>query len=104
MTHTLADYAAMFFSNFFVVFLLGLQSKNVNAGRYAAAVVTSLGISVGNFIFVKYVAAGSYDVFAVCAVGGAVGIAVSIWFYQNFMEKRHLAKKPHASPQHKASK
>lgn len=71
MTHGLADYFTMFVSNFVLVFLLGLQSKNVNAGRYMAAVTTSFGISVANFIFVKYAAAGSYDV-SRCALPAAV--------------------------------
>lgn len=77
----------MFFSNFFVVFLLGLQSKNVNQGKYFAAVTTSFGISVSQFIFVKYVAHGSYLTFAICATGGCFGIAFSIWFYKHFIEK-----------------
>lgn len=80
----------MFVSNFVLVFLLGLQSKNVNAGRYLAAVSTSLGISVANFLFVKYASKGSFDVFAVCATGGCCGIAFSIWFYQRFMEKKRV--------------
>lgn len=92
MTHSLADYFTMFCSNFFVVFLLGLQSKNVNAGLYVAAMVTSLGISVANFIFVKYAAVGSYDVFAVCAAGGMCGIAFSIWFYKHFIQRKKHGK------------
>jgi hypothetical protein len=85
---TAIDYATMFLSNFFVVFLLGLQSKNVQMNRYVAAVVTSIGISVGQFMFVKYAVQGSYDVFAVSALGGALGIATSIWFYKRVMEKK----------------
>lgn len=81
------DYTTMFFSNMLVVFLLGLQSRNVVAGRYFAAVITSFGISVANFIFVKYATKGSYDVFAVCAAGGCLGICLSIWFYKRFMER-----------------
>jgi hypothetical protein len=95
MTHTLADYFTMFCSNFFVVFLLGLQSKNVNQGMYLAAITTSFGISIANFVFVKYAAVGSYDVFAVCAAGGMAGIAFSIWFYKHFFErKRHGKNNP----------
>lgn len=82
------DYLAMFCSNFVLVFLLGLQSKNVNAGRYLAAITTSFGISVANFAFVKYATRGSYDVFFVCAAGGCCGIAFSIWFYQKFIERK----------------
>jgi hypothetical protein len=92
MTHTLADYFTMFCSNFFVVFLLGLQSKNVNQGMYLAAITTSFGISIANFVFVKYAAVGSYDVFAVCAAGGMAGIAFSIWFYKHFFERKRHGK------------
>lgn len=87
MNFGLLDYGVMFVSNFILVFLLGLQSKNVNAGRYIAAITTSFGISVANFLFVKYATKGSYDVFVVCAVGGCAGISASIWFWQNFMDK-----------------
>lgn len=90
MSHDLADYMVMFWGNFVLVFLLGLQSKNVMHGRYLAAVLTSLGISVSQFIFVKYAATGSYDVFSVSAAGGCAGIAASIWFYKNVMEERNV--------------
>lgn len=88
MSHSLLDYSVMFWGNFVLVFLLGLQSKNVMHARYVAAVVTSFGISVSQFIFVKYAATGSYDVFAVCAAGGCAGIAASIWFYKHIMERK----------------
>ena len=94
MSYTTIDFLTMFWSNFFVVFLLGLQSKNVNQGRYLAAIVTSLSISVANFIFVKYAVAGSYLAFFVCAAGGCSGIAFSIWFYKNVVERRRAALCP----------
>lgn len=90
---TIGDYIVMFWSNFAVVFLLGLQSKNVNAGRYVASVATSVGISVSQFIFVKYAASGSYLAFVACAAGGGAGIAFSIWFYQRFMERKNHGNK-----------
>jgi FtsH-binding integral membrane protein len=85
---SLLDGVLMFVSNFFVVFLLGLQSKNVNQGHYMAAVITSLGISTANFTFIKYAAQGSYMTFAICAAGGCAGIAFSIWFYAKILEPR----------------
>ena len=85
---TALDLLTMFWSNFFIVFLLGLQSKNVNRGHYFLAVVTSFGISVSQFIFVKYAATGSYTAFALCAAGGCCGIAFSIWFYKHFIERK----------------
>jgi hypothetical protein len=96
MTYALTDYLTMFWSNFAVVFLLGLQSKNVNQGHYMAAVVTSFGISVSQFVFIKYAATGSYEAFAICAAGGCCGIAFSIWFYRYFME-RNRACLPNSS-------
>lgn len=89
MTHSLIEYLLMFAGSFVLVFLLGIQSRNVVAGRYMAAVMTSFGISVSQFIFVKYAATGSYDVFFVNAAGGCLGIAGSIWFYKHILERRH---------------
>jgi len=81
------DFAIIFVGAFVSVFLLGLQSKNVNQGRYLAAIVTSLGISVSQFIFVRYASSGDYAVLAVSAAGGCCGIAAAIWFYQTFLER-----------------
>lgn len=89
MTHSLIEYLLMFAGSLVLVFLLGVQSRNVVAGRYMAAVMTSFGISVSNFIFVKYAATGSYDVFFVNAAGGCLGIAGSIWFYKHILGRRH---------------
>lgn len=78
----------IFLGNFCVVFLLGIQSRNVQAGRYAAAVLTSAGINVSNFIFVKYAANGALGVLGVSTLGGCMGIACAIWFYQNVIERK----------------
>lgn len=84
------DYMLMFCGSFVLVFLLGIQSRNVVAGRYMAAMLTSFGISVSNFIFVKYAATGALDVFFVNAAGGCLGIAGSIFFYKNIIERKAL--------------
>jgi hypothetical protein len=87
---SLADAAIIFAGAFTVVFLLGLQSRNVVAGRYGAAVMTSAGISLSQFIFVKYAASGSLAVLLISTLGGCLGIASAIWFYQHVIErKRH---------------
>lgn len=78
----------MFVSNFFVVFLLGMQSKNVQQSRYVAAIATSFGISVAQAMFVQYVAAGDITAFLVCAAGGCVGIAAAIWTHDRLLTKR----------------
>ena len=85
------DYLSMFGASFVAVFLLGIQSKNVNQGRYKAAIVTSFGISVSQFFFVKFASGGRLDTLAVCAIGGCAGIAFSIWFHQTFIERKHRA-------------
>lgn len=82
MTFSLFDYIAMFFANFFVVCLLGFQSKNVVEGKILAAVITSAGISTGQFLFTHYASRGGLDVFLVCAAGGCAGIAFSIIAYK----------------------
>lgn len=89
MNYTLLDYAVMWGASFALVFLLGIQSKNVQRSHYLAAVLTSFGISVGNFTFTKYASAGSLDAFFACAAGGCMGIAFSIWLSDNVLHKEH---------------
>lgn len=88
MTFGLFDYLSMFAASFFVVFLLGVQSKNVQQSRMFAAVVTSFGISVSQFLFVKYAATGSISAFFVMAVAGCMGIATAIWFHDTHLQKK----------------
>lgn len=83
-----ADYATMFMGSYVAVFLLGVQSRNVVAGRYVAAMLTSAGISFTQFIFVKYAATGSLLVLAITTTGGCLGIGSAIWFYRYVMERR----------------
>jgi len=78
----------LFFAAFFMVGLLGLQSKNVQHSRYLAAATTSMGISLANFIFVKSVAMGGYDTLLVVMVGGATGIMTAIYAHDHHMMKR----------------
>lgn len=92
MNYQPLEYATMFVAMFATVFLLGLQSRNVQASRYYAAIVVSFGISVCNFLFTKYVATGSMDAFVFCATGGCCGIAFSIWFYDNVMSMNKRGK------------
>lgn len=84
-----ADATIIFLGAFINVFLLGLQSRNVVAGRYVAAMATSAGISLAQFIFVKFAATGSIAVLIVSTAGGCLGIGSAIWFYRHVMERRH---------------
>jgi hypothetical protein len=85
------DYLGAFVSNFFVVFLLGLQSKNVQHSRYVAAIATSFGISVAQAMFVHYVVAGNIWLFLTVAAGGCAGIACAIWLHDNVLNKKGVA-------------
>lgn len=94
--YDMADVVTMFIGSFVVVFLLGLQSRNVNMGRYLAAIITSAGISMSQFIFVKYAASGNFWVLLISTVGGCSGIASSIWFWKNIMERNPHGNKKHS--------
>lgn len=85
---SLADGLILFGSSFAVVFLLGIQSKNVMHSRYVAAMLTSLGISAANFLFVKYASVGGLVEFFTAAVGGMLGIASSIYLYDKFTRRK----------------
>lgn len=91
---TIADYLTMFASSLCVVFLLGIQSKNVMNSRYLAAVLTSAGINVAQFIFVKYAAAGALSTLAVTTAGGCTGIACAILFYDHVLGRKAKTPEP----------
>ena len=90
--HTMIDYGLMFLSSFILVTLFGLQSKNVQHSRYFPAFFISIGISISNFIFVKYAATGSYDVLISTASGGAFGIITAIYVHDKAVEHANKAK------------
>lgn len=74
-------YLLLFISSFFLVGLLGLQSKNVQHSRYYMAALTSVAISISNFVFVKVVTTGGYDTLLVTCLGGAMGIITAIYIH-----------------------
>lgn len=82
------EYFALFISTLGMVFLLGLQSRNVQKSDYLAAIVTSFLISVFNFVFVKYASSGGIWALASSALGGCIGIAGSIWFSDKVLHKK----------------
>jgi len=81
------QYVILFFAAFFMVGLLGLQSKNVQHSKYVAAAITSMCISLANFVFVKAVAIGGYDTLLIVMVGGASGIMVAIYAHDHHLMK-----------------
>jgi len=82
------QYVLLFFAAFFLVGLLGLQSKNVQHSKYVAAAITSMAISIANFVFVKSVATGGFDMMFTGMVGGACGIIVAIYAHDHHIMKR----------------
>jgi len=81
------QYIILFIASFFLVGLLGLQSKNVQHSRYLAAALTSMSITVANFVFVKSVATGGFDMMFTGMVGGACGIIVAIYAHDHHLMK-----------------
>lgn len=77
-----------FFAAFFMVGLLGFQSKNIQHSKYIAAAMTSMGISLANFIFVKVVATGNINTLFVAMIGGALGIMTAIYAHDHFYMKK----------------
>ena len=78
----------LFTSSFILVGLLGIQSKNVQQSKYLMAAVTSIFISISQFIFVKIVASGNlYDLTVVC-IGGALGIMLAIYAHDRMVQRK----------------
>lgn len=82
------EHGILFLASFFLVGLLGLQSKNVQHSRYLAAATTSMAITLANFIFVKAVATGGIDMMFTGMVGGASGIMFAIYVHDHHLMKR----------------
>jgi hypothetical protein len=79
----------IFLSSVSIVFLLGLQSLNVNGGYKVLAAVTSFGIGLCNFYILKQVPKETSGDLAAIAylAGGPIGIVLSMkthaWITRN---------------------
>lgn len=68
----------LFASTFILVFALGIQQLNVSGRHYAAAFITSIGISASNLVLFK-LAPGSAGIEIVAYLfGGSFGIVVAM--------------------------
>lgn len=65
---------ALFVSTYILVFALGLQSLNVNQGRYIAAFFTSFVIGLANLVLYKLAPNASPSEIAAFLIGGPLGI------------------------------
>lgn len=82
------DAALLWLCSFAHIFLLGFQSRNVNAGRYAWAMATSFALAGAQLVFVKAVVGGmSWQLLlALTGTAGPLGIASAMWV------TRHLGR------------
>lgn len=72
----------VYLATFVAVFMLGLQSLNVNQGHYFAAAVTSFFISSGNLLLYEVLARPTGADRVGYFLGGITGITASIWFHK----------------------
>ena len=72
----------LFASTFVLVFFLGLQSLNVNSGRYVAAFVTSFGIGLSQLALYKLAPDADGGQIAAYLSGGPFGIVASMWAHR----------------------
>jgi hypothetical protein len=89
MPVTALSLAALWLGTFANVFLMGFQSRNVNAARYTAAAFTSFGITVAQLVFVRAAATEAPMLFLmVTGTAGPVGICASIFVSQRLFPKK----------------
>jgi hypothetical protein len=82
----------LFLSSFFVVFLLGLQSKNVNGNHYVLAALTSTGIGLCNLYVIRAVSIKELSDLALIGyiAGGPIGIVFSMWVHDKFVRPKRV--------------
>lgn len=70
----------IFLSSLLIVFLLGLQSLNVNGGYKVLAAITSFGVGMCNFYILKQIPKETSGDMAAIAylAGGPIGIVLSM--------------------------
>ena len=72
-------YVCLWLGTFAQVFLMGLQSRNVNTGRFAQAAFTSLALTCTNLVFIRAAVEGDPWLFlAVSGTAGPAGIITSM--------------------------
>ena len=78
----------LFASTFALVFLLGLQSRNVNCGQRRAAFFTSLGIGSAQLLLYKLAPDANGLEIAAYLSGGPFGIVASMWAHERFFNRK----------------
>lgn len=87
---TLMSFVIIFVTTFVSVFLLGFQSKNVHQSRYALAALTSSGIALTQYVFIRYAMTTEGLLFVLTsALGGSAGIVTAIYTHDRVISKSH---------------
>lgn len=90
---SLLDILLFWFSCYISVFFLGLQSRNVNTGRYGWAAGTSLCIAVTQTTsFRGIVALPLWEVYLVVCTAGPLSVVSAMLFSHHMLEKRSRQK------------
>lgn len=80
--------ALFWLSTFGQVFVMGLQSRNVNTGRYGMAAMTSLAIGGMSIINVRgMVQLDPLVTLALVGTAGPLGIVTSMFFFRRVIER-----------------
>lgn len=77
----------LFVSTFVLVFLLGLQSRNVNCGQASAAFLTSFGIGFTQLLLYKLAPDASGIEISAYLSGGPFGIVTSMWAHERIFRR-----------------
>lgn len=79
----------VFFASFFLVFLLGFQQLNVTHRKYVLAAITSIGMTLSNYLLFKVLPEGGLDLvqFFFYALGGSLGIVIAMWSHDRIFPK-----------------
>ena len=75
----------LFIASFLTVFLLVFQQQNVAHRRYILASTTSVAITVSQFALIKAVTASDASEVLIMAVGGVVGVVLSMFVHPKIM-------------------
>jgi hypothetical protein len=82
---------ALWGSGFLHVFLLGFQSRNVQAGRYGWAMATSFALAAAQLVLLRAAVTGvPWELFLVITgTAGPCGIASAMWLTRSLLSGPH---------------
>lgn len=83
------EIASLWGSGFLHVFLLGFQSRNVQAGRYGWAMGTSFALAAAQLVVLRAAVTGvSWEIILVTTgTAGPCGIACAMWMTRHLIRR-----------------